>query len=77
MNTLLALLTLVFSLFGIDLADSAEALCRHTLLPGVCQVKPAVRRQLPRVLPTDCERPQQDAEARLSRCPAPRPRPTT
>lgn len=42
MNTLLALLYLVLSLFGLDPARAADALCRHTLLPGVCQLVPAL-----------------------------------
>ena len=42
MNTLLAILYLVLSLFGIDPARGADALCRHTLLPGACQIVPAL-----------------------------------
>lgn len=42
MNTLFALLYLVLSLFGMDPARGAEALCRHTLLPGVCEIVPAL-----------------------------------
>jgi hypothetical protein len=73
-NKLLAVLYLVLSLFGVDLADGADALCRHTLLPGVCEVKPAVRRQLPTVLLHDCARPHDGATATDPHCAPPRPR---
>ena len=73
MNKLLALLYLVLSLFGNDVANSADALCRHTLLPGVCAVKPAVRRHVPTV-PHPCARPQAHTSATDASCTPPRPR---
>lgn len=73
MNKLLALLYLVLSLFGIDVANSADALCRHTLLPGVCAVKPAVRRHVPTV-PHHCVRQQANKSATDASCTPPRPR---
>lgn len=75
-NKLLAVLYLVLSLFGIDLANGADALCRHTLLPGVCEVRPTVRRQLPAVLPRDCTTAHDDARATGPHCAPPRPRAT-
>lgn len=73
MNKLLALLYLVISLFGIDIAGSADALCRHTLLPGVCAVKPAVRRHVPVAIPRDCAQPQAASPSTTRHCPPPRP----
>ncbi|TWI10231.1 hypothetical protein [Aerolutibacter ruishenii] len=43
MNTLLALLYLLLSLFGVDAHRGTEALCDYTLLPGVCQIVPTVQ----------------------------------
>lgn len=74
MSKLLAVLYLVLSLFGIDVAGSADALCRHTLLPGVCAVKPAVRRHLPATAPHQCARPQAGTPATDASCTPPRPR---
>ena len=74
MNKLLALLYLVLSLFGIDVANSADALCRHTLLPGVCAVKPAVRRHLPLAAPHPCARPRIATPSTDASCTPPRPR---
>lgn len=73
MNKLLAVLYLVLSLFGIDVASSAEALCRHTLLPGVCAVEPAVRGHVPVALPRNCAQPQAASPSTNRHCPPPRP----
>jgi hypothetical protein len=73
-SKLLALLYLVLSLFGIDVAGSADALCRHTLLPGVCAVKPAVRRHLPTTAPHHCARVPAGTPASDASCKPPRPR---
>lgn len=73
MSKLLALLYLVLSLFGIDVAGSADTLCRHTLLPGVCAVKPAVRRHLPVTAPHHCNGLQAAPPGDAS-CTPPRPR---
>lgn len=43
MNTLLALLYLLLSLFGVDARRGTEALCDYTLLPGVCRIVPTVQ----------------------------------
>lgn len=74
MSKLLAVLYLVLSLFGIDVAGSADALCRHTLLPGVCAVKPAVRRHVPTSVPHHCTRAQTGTPASDAPCTPPRPR---
>lgn len=43
MNTLLALLYLLLSMFGVDARRGTEALCEYTLLPGVCQIAPTLQ----------------------------------